>query len=65
MLRPTPWKVSFKAYGGYDCMSDSYDVRDVHGELVCVVDTQGHGENPEYREVAERIVAAVNRPQEG
>jgi len=60
MLHPAPWRVRFEVHGGYDRMSDSYDVRSADGRLVCAIDTRGRGEDPRYREVAERIAGAIN-----
>ncbi len=53
---PGPWVASFEEMGGYDCMSDSWDVRDGIGRLIAQSDL---GKRPSDAHAA--IVAANAR----
>ena len=51
---PGPWKYEFEEYGGYDCMEDSYDVRDFNNKMIVCVDFM------DYREEGEHEIAEAN-----
>jgi hypothetical protein len=61
----TPWLVEFNTYGGYDCMTDSWDVMSPEG-LVVSVDLGDYGQplnqrpwhSPRAKAVAYLIAAA-------
>ena len=38
-LVSAPFRVVYADYGGYDCMTSSYDVYDANGKAVCELDS--------------------------
>lgn len=50
---PGPWDFNFEENGGYDCMSDAWDICDGLGRLIAKVDL---GKNPHPKHV--EVVAA-------
>ena len=59
---PLPWHVKFNAYGGYDCLTASYDIMSADKDqfAVCSIECPTHEEDADLRELAESIVEAVN-----
>jgi hypothetical protein len=53
---PGPWDFNFEENGGYDCMSDAWDICDGLGRLIAKVDL---GKNPHPKHV--EVVAAIGR----
>lgn len=41
-----PFTYSYNKYGGYDCMTASYDIEDFTGETVCSLDLRQFGQEP-------------------
>ena len=60
---PTPWTYEFDEYGGYDCMSAAYTIRDADGEDIFFIECENtnHTPDPEALSVVTRIVNAVNK----
>jgi len=62
-----PWTLKFEEYGGYDCMTSSYNIIDCYGDCITEIDTGMNRDNDEEHEevikakkVAELIVNSVN-----
>lgn len=57
------WEVKFQELGGYDCMSDSYNIFDENDKEMCSIDCNREGEDKEAKRIAKLIVDAVNNSQ--
>jgi hypothetical protein len=63
---PGPWHTEFNVYGGYDCMTDAWDIKDATDASIVAVDLADYGQpyndRPWRSEVAEanaRLIAAA------
>lgn len=43
-MKPKPWRVNFNEYGGYDCMTGAWEVRDADDEIVVRIDQGDYGQ---------------------
>ena len=56
-----PWKYEFNEMGGYDCMSDSFDIIDSVGDCIITIDLNclGELEGQEAKEHGEKLAKFI------
>lgn len=68
-MNQTPWRYEFREGGGYDSMTDGFDILDAAGKLVTTIDLSDYGQlncrdeveaKPKAERAAALIVNAVN-----
>jgi len=57
---PGPWKYEFNEMGGYDCMTDSYDIR-CEEKTLAVLDFHDYGQRSTHdQSITPRVYAEAN-----